>query len=238
MRSDARCARRSSASRARSSWRSAARAWHARLAARPIDIDLLVFDGEVVQPQLAQRPYNAVPLAEIAPHVIAAAERRRRRAPPRARAALRYRSPRRSARRPPLAQSRRRFERAPHRAARGRRPRARLQRASSRWSPTSRPIKAGVHMSRFAELLEEATLDVLGARHEAGAHRGPRRSDRAGDRRQPARDARRRAAARRLRARALDAGQRQARRGDLHADRHRARRRTERGASSASRPKA
>jgi GTP cyclohydrolase-4 len=42
-----------------------------RLEARPIDIDLLVYDGENVQPQLDTRPYNAVPLAEIAPHLIA-----------------------------------------------------------------------------------------------------------------------------------------------------------------------
>ena len=42
-----------------------------RLAPRPIDVDLLVFDGAVVQPHLDARPYNVAPLAEIAPHLIA-----------------------------------------------------------------------------------------------------------------------------------------------------------------------
>ena len=40
-----------------------------RLAARPIDIDLLVFDGEMVA-RLDARAYNAVPLAEIAPQLL------------------------------------------------------------------------------------------------------------------------------------------------------------------------
>ncbi|HXB83089.1 MAG TPA: 2-amino-4-hydroxy-6-hydroxymethyldihydropteridine diphosphokinase, partial [Candidatus Acidoferrum sp.] len=41
-----------------------------RLEARPIDLDLLVFDGQIVQPQLDARLYNAVPLAEIAPQLV------------------------------------------------------------------------------------------------------------------------------------------------------------------------
>ncbi|HEY4434291.1 MAG TPA: 2-amino-4-hydroxy-6-hydroxymethyldihydropteridine diphosphokinase, partial [Candidatus Cybelea sp.] len=41
-----------------------------RLEPRPIDIDLLVFDERVVQQRLDARPYNAVPLAEIAPGLV------------------------------------------------------------------------------------------------------------------------------------------------------------------------
>jgi GTP cyclohydrolase IV len=42
-----------------------------RLAPRPIDVDLLVYDGAIVQPHLEARPYNAAPLAEIAPRLVA-----------------------------------------------------------------------------------------------------------------------------------------------------------------------
>ena len=62
-----------------------------RLEARPIDLDLLVFDGQIVQPQLDARPYNAVPLAEIAPQLVDVAAQRACAAAG-ARTAVRYRS--------------------------------------------------------------------------------------------------------------------------------------------------
>ena len=85
--------------------------------------------------------------------------------------------------------------------------------------------KSGVHMSRFAEILEEATLDVL-ARDTR-----PARVERLTEAiareivTTPARGPGRRAVARRVRVGALDSGERQARRRDVHARRHRARRR-------------
>ena len=42
-----------------------------RLEPRPIDIDILVFDGKIVQRELDERPYDAVPLREIAPQFVA-----------------------------------------------------------------------------------------------------------------------------------------------------------------------
>ncbi len=45
-----------------------------RLAARPIDIDLLAFD-EWEHPRLSERPYNLIPLAEIAPAYLPRAQR-------------------------------------------------------------------------------------------------------------------------------------------------------------------
>lgn len=41
-----------------------------RLAPRPIDIDVLAIDGQVVRDDLEDRPYDAAPLAEIAPHLV------------------------------------------------------------------------------------------------------------------------------------------------------------------------
>jgi GTP cyclohydrolase IV len=40
------------------------------LAPRPIDIDLIAIDGRIVRDDLEQRPYDAAPLAEIAPHLV------------------------------------------------------------------------------------------------------------------------------------------------------------------------
>ena len=98
--------------------------------------------------------------------------------------------------------------------------------------------KSGVHMSRFAEILEEATLDVL-ARDEGrlASNASPKPIAREIVH-EPARDSRRRTPARRVRVGALDAGQRQARRGDVYARRDRPRgRKSARAASSASRRK-
>ncbi len=130
-----------------------------RLAARPIDIDVLAVDGAIVAPNLQARPYNVLPLAEIAPHLVAA---------------------------PPDGNVRRR-ERSLHfdTDRQDEEPEVRLSLNRAGVSGVRRIVhlevdgrqqvyngeftmvadlafdKAGVHMSRFAEILEEATLDVL-----------------------------------------------------------------------------
>ena len=43
--------------------------------ARPIDIDLLAVDGAIVQPFLDNRPYNTIPLFEIAPASLCSTEK-------------------------------------------------------------------------------------------------------------------------------------------------------------------
>ncbi len=141
--------------------RAVGRASMQRLAARPIDIDLLVFD-DWIHPQLAQRPYNLVPLAEIAP---AYGE------PPRAtngtpirrvEQGLRFRTDRQR-------------EIPDVRIALNRAGVARVRRIlrldvdgksgvfNGEFSMVAdlRGDRSGVHMSRFVENLEEATLDVL-----------------------------------------------------------------------------
>ncbi len=131
-----------------------------RLEARPIDIDLLVYDGDLLHP-LDARPYNAVPLAEIAPHLSIASPngevRRRERS-------LRFDTDRQS-------------EEPEVRIALNRAGVARVRRVVH-LEIDGRPAvyngelsmvadlaadRSGVHMSRFAEILEEATLDVLAA---------------------------------------------------------------------------
>ena len=137
-----------------------------RLAARPIDIDVLVF-GEQVHPELAQRQYNAVPLAEIAPDFA-------RYAQPNGRSGLRrlVRS---------LTFSTDRQEETPEvRLSLNRVGVSSVRRIvqldidgtprvfNGEFSMVAdlSPDKAGVHMSRFTEILEEATLDVLAAANE------------------------------------------------------------------------
>ncbi len=132
-----------------------------RLAARPIDIDLLVFD-DWVHPQLEQRPYNLVPLAEIAP---AYGERLRDAngtAIRRVEQGLRFRTDRQQ-------------EVPVVRIALNRAGVARVRRIlrldidgksgvfNGEFSMVAdlRGDRSGVHMSRFVENLEEATLDVL-----------------------------------------------------------------------------
>ncbi|MBV8499765.1 MAG: GTP cyclohydrolase I FolE2 [Candidatus Eremiobacteraeota bacterium] len=130
-----------------------------RLAARPIDVDLLIFDGVVVQPHLDVRPYNVAPLAEIAPHIVApppdGGVRRRERG-------LRFDTDRQSEE-PEIriALDRAgvsRVRRVLHLEVDGH---ARVYDGELSMVADLAPDKAGLHMSRFAEILEEATLDVL-----------------------------------------------------------------------------
>jgi GTP cyclohydrolase-4 len=136
-----------------------------RLQARPIDIDLLVF-GDEIHPSLAQRPYNAVPLAEIAPRFAPYAQHG--------------------------AQTLHKRERSLHFFANRQEETPDVRLSLNRVGVSSvrrivqleidgqprvfngeftmvadlSPDKAGVHMSRFSEILEEATLDVLAATRE------------------------------------------------------------------------
>lgn len=130
-----------------------------RLAPRPIDIDILAFDGTIVQPRLKERPYNAVPLAEIAPHIVAAPPngnvRRRERG-------LRFATDRQSEE-PEVRLSLGRagvsgVRRVMHLEIDGR---AHVYNAELSMVADLAADRSGVHMSRFAEILEEATLDVL-----------------------------------------------------------------------------
>jgi hypothetical protein len=149
-----------------------------KLAARPIDIDVLAVDEEYAHPQLAERFYNLLPLAEIAPGL---------------------REPATHATVGDLAASLapngvRRKTRTLHFAAdrQDETPDVRLSLSRVGVSGVRRvmrlnvdgkervyngeftmvadlaPDKAGVHMSRFGEILEEAALDVL-ARPDAPA---------------------------------------------------------------------
>jgi GTP cyclohydrolase-4 len=130
-----------------------------RLDARPIDLDLLVFDGQIVQPQLDARLYNAVPLAEIAPQLVDVAAnglvRRRERG-------LRFDTDRHSeAPEVRLSLSRAgvsRVRRVVHLEIDGR---PSVYNAEFSMVADLAADRSGVHMSRFAEILEEATLDVL-----------------------------------------------------------------------------
>ena len=132
-----------------------------RLAPRPIDVDVLVFDGRIVQPQLEARSYNAAPLFEIAPHLVSqpvdGSVRKRERA-------LRFDADR-QAEEPEIRLSLNRagvagVRRILHLEIDGR---AHVYDAEISMVADLAPDKAGVHMSRVAEILEEATLDVLAA---------------------------------------------------------------------------
>jgi GTP cyclohydrolase IV len=129
-----------------------------KLAARPIDVDLLAVDGVLVRDDLPQRPYNAVPLAEIAPQFGTAhpdgVVRRER--------SLHFTADRQdeapdvrlSLNRAGVSGVRRlvRLDLDGH---------ERLYNAEFTMVADLEPHKAGVHMSRFTEILESATLDVL-----------------------------------------------------------------------------
>jgi GTP cyclohydrolase-4 len=139
-----------------------------RLEARPIDIDVLSA-GDYVHPQLAQRPYNLVPLAEIAPQFEPVA------------ATLKSNGIRRRAR--SLHFDANRQDETPDvRLSLDRVGVSRVRRIV-RLNVAGREQvfngeftmladlahdKAGVHMSRFNEILEEAALEVL-ARSDAPA---------------------------------------------------------------------
>jgi GTP cyclohydrolase-4 len=126
---------------------------------RPIDIDLLVFDGEIVERALHDRPYDAVPLREIAPQYVAkdgyTGVRRLERS-------LRFETDRQSEA-PEVRLSLRRagvtgVRRVVHLEVDGR---SNVYNADFSMVADVAPDRTGVHMSRFAEALEEATLDVL-----------------------------------------------------------------------------
>ena len=138
-----------------------------KLAARPIDIDLLWADG-YIHPQLLQRRYNLVPLAEIAPHLNLAAGNGNA---PSTSSGQAVRRRTRS-----LHFNANRQEEAPDvRLSLGRVGVSSVRRIvhlnvdgkervfNGEFSMVAdlAPHKAGVHMSRFSEILEEAALDVL-----------------------------------------------------------------------------
>jgi GTP cyclohydrolase IV len=129
------------------------------LEARPIDVDLLAYDGVIVQPHLDARPYNLAPLAEIAPHLALpppnGGVRRRERG-------LRFDTDRQSEV-PEIRLSLNRagvsrVRRVVHLEIDGR---AHVYNGELTMVADLASDRSGVHMSRFAEILEEATLDVL-----------------------------------------------------------------------------
>ena len=128
-------------------------------AARPIDIDILAIDGVIVQARLGERRYNAVPLAEIAAELSDAREddtvRRRARS-------LHF-AANRQEEEPDVRLSLGRVgvsavKRVVHLEIDGK---ARVFNGTFSMVADLAPDKAGVHMSRFSEILEETTLDVL-----------------------------------------------------------------------------
>ncbi|HTX56178.1 MAG TPA: GTP cyclohydrolase MptA [Candidatus Acidoferrales bacterium] len=137
-----------------------------RLQARPIDIDILVF-GDWTHPQLADRPYNATPLAEIAPQFSRFAKSNGSAGPRRRARSLHFLSNRQeespdvrlSLNRVGVSHVRRivqlEIDGQP-----------RVFNGEFTMVADLAPDKAGVHMSRFSEILEEATLDVLAASPE------------------------------------------------------------------------
>ena len=140
----------------------------AHLAARPIDIDILAFDDHL-HPQLLERGYNLVPLAEIVP-VFADAARRFDTTTIRRRERSLHFAANRQEEVPEVRLSLNRVgvsgvKRVVHLEIDGR---AQVFNAELSMVADLAPDKAGVHMSRFSEVLEEATLDVL-ARSEAPA---------------------------------------------------------------------
>jgi len=156
------------------------------LAARPIDVDILYFDDriadfgrfEVPHPYIMDRPFNLVPLAEIAPDLV---DPRHKKTIGELAAAL-----------PPHGIVRK--ARAMHFFANRQEEEPDVKLSLNRVGVSGvkriirlnidgkeqifngeftmvadlRPDKAGVHMSRFSELLEEATLDVLARTDKAG----------------------------------------------------------------------
>jgi GTP cyclohydrolase IV len=129
-----------------------------KLAPRPIDIDVLAINGDV-RADLMQRPYNAVPLSEIAPQLIIAhpdgTVRRRERS-------LHFDTDRQEAA-PEIRLSINRagvssVRRIVHLDVDGA---ERVYNGEFAMVADLAPDKSGLHMSRFAEVLEEATLDVL-----------------------------------------------------------------------------
>ncbi|MHB8433657.1 MAG: GTP cyclohydrolase MptA [Candidatus Tyrphobacter sp.] len=140
--------------------RSVGRVAMRRLAARPIDVDLLVFDAWE-RPQLDARWYDLVPLAEIAP-AYAARARRANGSVRRLESDLRFRTDRQEE----VPEVRIALNRAGVTSLR------RIVHLEIDGRPgvfngeftmvaDLGPHRAGLHMSRFVENLEEATLEVL-----------------------------------------------------------------------------
>ncbi len=136
-----------------------------RLSARPIDVDVLAFD-EWEHPQLESRPYNLVPLAEIAPDF--AARVRDGEAVRRLEQGLRFHTDRQEE----LPEVRISLNRAGVSRVR------RILRLEIDGKPgvfngefsmvaDLASDRSGVHMSRFVEVLEEATLDALSRKRSA-----------------------------------------------------------------------
>jgi GTP cyclohydrolase-4 len=130
-----------------------------RLEPRPIDIDLLVFDGEIVQLGLDDRPYDAVPLREIAPQFVTM---RGTDGVTRLERTLRFETDVQSEP-PEVRLSLRRagvtgVRRVVHLEIDGV---SNVYNADFSMVADVALDRSGVHMSRFAEALEEATLDVL-----------------------------------------------------------------------------
>ncbi len=130
-----------------------------KLAARPIDIDVLWTEG-YAHPRLAERRYNLVPLAEIAPHLElphAGGNGVRRRS-----RSLHFNANRQEEA-PDVRLSLSRVgvssvRRIVHLNIDGK---ERVFNGEFSMVADLAPHKAGVHMSRFSEILEEAALDVL-----------------------------------------------------------------------------
>jgi len=132
------------------------------LQARPIDIDLIAY-GDWVQPNLKNRPYNAMPLAEIAPQFAPVIQSLSKDGLPRRRERSLHFFANRQEEAPDVRLSLNRVG-----VSRVRRivqleidGRPRVFNGEFSMVADLAPNKAGVHMSRFSEILEEATLDVL-----------------------------------------------------------------------------
>jgi len=145
------------------------------LQARPIDIDVLNFDSDYVHPHLGARAFNLIPLAEIAPDIVLpetgvrvadlAASLPKNGVQKKARA-LHF-STNRQDEEPAVRISLGRagvskVRRVIHVNVDGK---ARTYNGEFTMVADLAPDKSGIHMSRFGEILEEATLEVL-ARQE------------------------------------------------------------------------
>ncbi len=132
-----------------------------KLAARPIDIDVLWTDG-YVHPQLRERRYNLVPLAEIAPQLDLPAVNAQANGMHRRARSLHFNANRQEEA-PDVRLSLSRVgvssvRRIVHLNVDGK---ERVFNGEFSMVADLAPHKAGVHMSRFNEILEEAALDVL-----------------------------------------------------------------------------
>jgi GTP cyclohydrolase-4 len=137
-----------------------------RLAARPIDIDLLAA-GDYLHPALGERPYNLVPLAEIAPQFEELAATLKSNGIARRARTLHF-DANRQEEIPDVRLSLDRVGVSRVRRIVRLKVAGREQVFNGEFTMLAdlAPDKAGVHMSRFHEILEEAALDVL-ARTEA-----------------------------------------------------------------------